>query len=140
MGPTYNSGYGQYAPGDGIHWLAHRYSWTLANGPIEGKGTCVLHHCDNPQCVNPAHLFLGTRADNMVDAVLKGRMTKRQTWAIHTKLTWGQVKELRRMRKKGMTYRELGERFGVSVKSARRAALGLSWKWNWTAAQVSNGK
>ena len=53
--------------------LCHRIAWEWVNGPIP-SGMCVCHHCDNPPCCNPDHLFLGTRSDNMRDAAAKKRL------------------------------------------------------------------
>lgn len=67
----FTGGYGLFGIG-GKSFLVHRLSWEINNGRIP-DGLCVLHTCDNRKCVNPEHLFLGTRGDNARDMVLKGR-------------------------------------------------------------------
>ena len=65
-------GYGQFRYGKSAQ-KAHRIAWELTYGPIP-FGLQVLHKCDTPLCVNPGHLFLGTQAENIIDAVNKGRL------------------------------------------------------------------
>lgn len=72
IGSKNNKGYGQINI-SGRPMLAHRYSYALFNGEYN-KNWCVLHKCDNPSCVAPEHLFLGTKKDNMQDCKNKGRI------------------------------------------------------------------
>jgi hypothetical protein len=81
-GATNRKGYGVYIF-RGKYVGAHRVAWTLFRGPIP-DGLFVLHRCDNPPCLNPDHLFLGTHNDNMIDMVLKGRGPVR-TFKTHCK-------------------------------------------------------
>lgn len=106
---------------------AHRVSWELHNGPIP-EGMCVLHRCDNPPCVNPDHLFLGTQLDNIADRVRKGRngdLSGQNNG--RAKLTSEQVLEMRSRHRGGESYRVLGIAFGVSWGHVGHIVKGDNW-------------
>lgn len=107
----------------------HRVSYELAYGPIP-DGLCVLHRCDNPPCVRPEHLFLGTRVDNNRDRDAKGRTRagrKRHGEASPlAKLTSEAVAVIRR-EAGHTTVLALARRFGVSETAVRKARDGETW-------------
>ncbi len=79
LGPTGRGDYGMFfAGGDRHNVLAHRWAYEQFVGEIP-SGLLVLHHCDEPKCVNPQHLWLGTQADNVQDCIAKGRRAKTLT-------------------------------------------------------------
>lgn len=108
--------------------LAHRLSWEIHNGVIP-EGSRVLHACDNPPCVNPAHLFLGTIKDNSRDMVSKGRQYRptgeRNPKAVLCKES---VREIRRELVRKVSQSVLAKRFGVSPKTIHGISKGTKWK------------
>jgi hypothetical protein len=109
--------------------LAHRISYTLFVGDIP-EGMCVLHVCDNPFCVNPQHLWLGTMQDNSIDRSEKGRGW-RPIGELHhmSKLNDEDVIEMRRLYKTGdYRKRELALMFGVSFGCAKDVLSRRTWR------------
>lgn len=127
-------GYGAFAwmeSGTLVQERAHRVSWKLVNGPVP-DGSCVLHRCDVPACVNPSHLFLGTKADNNHDMCAKGRHVsggthcgKNGRWPRgenhhNCKLTESEVAAMRMDRSSGMSFSRLAAKYGIGIAQAWR--------------------
>ncbi len=124
---------GRFHRGYGSVWVdgkarkAHRVSFELSRGPIP-HNLKVLHRCDNPPCVNPDHLFLGTDADNAADRDAKGRAgVLRGESHGRAAITTEQATEVRDLWLFGACGKALAERFGISRSCVERIATGKSW-------------
>lgn len=105
----------------------HRLSWMLHNGPIPKETPCVLHNCpgvDNPSCINPSHLWLGTAADNNADRDAKGRGR-----GGNSKLAGDVVREIRKLRSNGTLVRIIAEKFGVSIWTVEGIVYGQCYNY-----------
>lgn len=107
---------------------AHRYSYELYNGAIP-SGLLVLHRCDNPPCVRPDHLFLGTNADNMADRNAKNRQSRGAKNCSSASLCEDRVRQIRKEAARGVRHRDIALRFGVDTSQISRIANRKTWKW-----------
>ena len=109
-GDSWPNGYARQCFGGKV-WAVHRLIYSCLVGPIP-EGLHVLHRCDARACCNPAHLFVGTHQDNMLDALHKGRTSRKSPskWAIES------------LRAKGITWKALAEHFGVHRTTLWRIA------------------
>lgn len=125
-------GYGLLNSGGPVPVYAHRLSFAVHNPGVEMKGLVVMHLCNNPSCVNPLHLKLGTTSDNAAQAFNDGLASTpilRGEDSPSSKLTWAQVVELRRLYTAGgETYQTLGERYGISKVAVGNIIKGKSWR------------
>ena len=129
-------GYGKYRKG-----RAHRFAYELWKGPIP-DGLYILHSCDNPPCVNPEHLEIGTNQDNVNDRQHKNRQAKGDNHGRYTrpettargekqggsKLTADCVREIKILREFGFSLKELGKMYSVHCTNISVILRGKSWK------------
>lgn len=102
--------------------IAHRVSYEHHIGPVP-VGMLVLHRCDNPGCINPSHLFLGTHAENMADMSAKRRNhTPRWPMGYRRKVTEDQKSEMRGLVQSGVPIKQIAAKFGVDRRLVRKYA------------------
>lgn len=122
------SGYGRFTPTDRNQQPAHRVAWELTHGPIP-DGMFVCHHCDNPPCCNPTHLFLGAPVDNTHDMIAKDRSAIAAGEASQfAKLTESDVREIRRRSASGESYPALARAFNVHRETIGLIVRRETWK------------
>jgi hypothetical protein len=141
LGARNATGYG-HAILNGKQTTAQRVAWELTHGPIPA-GQFALHRCDNPSCVRPSHLFLGTHQDNMADMVGKGRAAsgERSAWHLYpdrvprgeangmSKLTADKVRAIRSQHAQRIaSLAVIAAMFGVSRSTAKRIVRRDTWR------------
>lgn len=106
---------------------AHRISYWLFCGDYD-KNLDVLHHCDNRKCVNPEHLHLGTQKDNNQERDERGRMTiLRGENHGSSKFTQSEVDAILQLRREGMLYKDIAERYNVNRRTIERMCIGRTY-------------
>ena len=109
--------------------LSHRLSWEIHNNKSIPSEMSICHRCDNPACVNPSHLFLGTHADNMADKIKKGRALGAHLGATHpfAKLDEFKVKEIRQLMALKIRQRTIAKIYQISSSTICDIKFNRTW-------------
>lgn len=120
-------GYGRIAVGRQMK-RAHVVAWEAANGRSVPNGMVVRHRCDNPSCVQPSHLLIGTQAQNVADMIGRGRIDRSGERNNAAKLTAQDVVAIRAKHTVGQSITNLSAEFGVSVSQVKNIVNNKQWK------------
>lgn len=103
-----------------------RFAWILFKGPIPADTPFVLHKCDNPKCVKPDHLFLGTQKDNLKDCCAKGRIARGER-AGGARLKRSDIDRLIALRMTGVMLHDIAATFKISKTHVEKILAGKKW-------------
>lgn len=127
---THKFGYGEFRF-KSIFYRTHRFSYEMHHGTIP-DGMSVLHHCDNPRCVNPDHLYAGTAVENSIDMHSRGRWKLRNPYCGErhhlSRLSANDVLDIRSKLKNGTAIRALAREYGVNQGTIQGIDRGKNWK------------
>lgn len=126
IGPVSKAGYGQISVANKRQY-AHRFSYELHQGSLDANMS-VCHHCDTPRCVNPNHLFSGTKGENSDDMVSKERQAH-GTRNKRAKLNEADIKRIRDLAQVGLNTIQLADMFGVADSTISRILHRRNWKY-----------
>lgn len=124
IGSIHGNGYGRFNPLRKPMY-AHRFSALLKYGIVRSD-LDVCHTCDNRRCVNPNHLFIGTRKENMQDAARKGRTTKGKVF--RSKLNQNEVITIREMLKNGCKTKDIADKYSVTTRTINSIRARENWR------------
>lgn len=125
-GSLCEDGYGR-ARYDGKTWIASRLAYLVSYGEHPGQAL-ICHHCDNPACCNPGHLYAGTKSDNEKDKFRRGRASMKGESNRSAKLTADKVSEIRNLFAQGKSNMEIGRLLGVHHSTISKIRTGASWR------------
>lgn len=116
---------------NGTRWPAHRLSYRVWVGEIP-EGHVVCHRCDVPACINPAHLFVGTQAENLADMRAKGRRGSVRVYSgssnVMSRLTEADIPKILNAANDGQSFTAIGRTFGVSRVTVSKIVNGRAWR------------